>query len=60
MIRMLQELVAQQGIRPDDDEFEELAGLPQLDELIDKISSEQSAQLLRNEVDRLRSSQVAW
>ena len=60
MIRMLQELFSRQGIRLDDDEFAELDGLPQLDELIEKISSKQSAQLLRNEVDRLRSTEAAW
>ena len=59
-IRMLQELCCRQGIRLGDDELPELAGLPQGDELIDKISSEQAAQLLRNEVDRIRSSEVAW
>lgn len=58
-IRMLQELCCRQGIRLDDDELPELAGLPQVDELLDKITNQQAAQLLRNEVDRIRSPEVA-
>ena len=60
LIRMLQELCCRQGIRLDDDELPELAGLPQVDELLDKVTNQQAAQLLRNEVNRIRSSEVAW
>jgi hypothetical protein len=58
MVRMLQELSLRYDIYFDDTEIPGLAGLPQLDELLDKIISQHAARLLRDEVSRLRSKEV--
>ena len=58
MVRMLQELSSRYDIYFDDTEIPGLAGLPQLDELLDKVISQDAARLLRDEVSRLRSQEV--
>lgn len=58
MVRMLQELSSRYDIYFDDIEIPGLAGLPQLDELLDKVSSQDAARLLRDEVGRLRSKEA--
>lgn len=58
MVRMLQELSLRYDIYFDDAEIPGLAGSPQLDELLDKIISQDAALLLRDEVSRLRSKEV--
>lgn len=53
VIRMLQRLASRFGMGFDASDFPELVGMPDLDELLDKVSNAQVACLLRAECHRL-------